>query len=90
MPRVEPHPIRLAVEDDLQRSRLTVFFRLILAIPHFIWITLWSIAMIVVAIVNWISVVIAGRLPNGLHNFTSAYVRYTTHLNAYLYLAAIR
>ena len=88
MPRVEPHPIRLAVEDDLQRNRLTVFFRLILAIPHFIWITLWSIAMIVVAIVNWIAVVIAGRLPNGLHNFTSAYVRYTTHLNAYLYLAA--
>ncbi|MGH3058366.1 MAG: DUF4389 domain-containing protein, partial [Gaiellaceae bacterium] len=85
---MEPHPIRLAVEDELQRNRLTVFFRLILAIPHFIWITLWSIAMIVVAVVNWIAVVIAGRLPDGLHGFTAAYVRYTTHLNGYLYLAA--
>ena len=28
-----PHPIRLAVFDDLKRSRLTVFFRLLLAIP---------------------------------------------------------
>ena len=27
------HPIRLIVNDDLQRTRLTVFFRLILAIP---------------------------------------------------------
>ena len=29
------HPIRLVVNDDLQRNRLTVFFRLILAIPLF-------------------------------------------------------
>jgi Domain of unknown function (DUF4389) len=85
---VEPHPIRLVVEDDLRRSRLTVFFRLLLAIPHFIWIVLWTIAMVVVAVVNWIAVVVAGRLPGGLHRFTSAYVRYTTHLYAYLYLAA--
>ena len=28
------HPIRLIVTDDLKRSRLTVFFRLLLAIPH--------------------------------------------------------
>jgi uncharacterized protein DUF4389 len=88
MRAVEPHPISLVVEDDLHRSRLTVFFRLILAIPHFIWLTLWSIAMVVVAVVNWIAVVLAGRLPKGLHGFTAAYVRYTTHLNAYLYLAA--
>ena len=27
-----------------RRSRLTVFFRLLLAIPHFIWFGLWSIA----------------------------------------------
>ena len=32
------HPVQLVVEDDLQRNRLTVFFRLILAIPHFIWV----------------------------------------------------
>src|SRR5919106_531680 len=88
MPPVESHPIRLIVEDDLRRSRLTVFFRILLAIPHFIWITLWTIAIIVVAIVNWFAVVIAGRLPAGLHRFSSAYVRYTTHLNAYLYLTA--
>jgi len=37
------HPIRLVVTDDLQRNRLTVFFRLILAIPHLIWVTVWGI-----------------------------------------------
>ncbi|HET9214223.1 MAG TPA: DUF4389 domain-containing protein [Gaiellaceae bacterium] len=85
---MEPHPIRLVVEDDLRRSRLTVFLRIILAIPHLIWIGLWSIAMVVVAVVNWFAVVFTGRLPAGLHRFAAAYVRYTTHLNAYLYLAA--
>ncbi len=36
------HPIRLVVTDDLQRNRLTSFFRLILAIPHLIWLALWA------------------------------------------------
>jgi hypothetical protein len=82
------HPIRLVVDDDLHRSRLTVFFRILLAIPHFIWITLWSIAAVVAAIVNWFATLFTGRSPQGLHNFLSAYVRYWTHFSAYLLLAA--
>ena len=31
---MDAHPIRLVVTDDLKRSRLTVFFRLLLVIPH--------------------------------------------------------
>jgi uncharacterized protein DUF4389 len=85
---VQPHPIRIVVSDDLDRSRLTVAFRIILAIPHLIWVTLWTIAAVLVAIVNWVVTLVAGRTPQGLHNFFAAYVRYTTHLYAYLYLAA--
>ena len=85
---MEPHPIRLVVEDDLQRSRLTVFFRLILAIPHFIWFFLWSIAVFLASILSWFIVLITARLPLALHRFGSAYTRYSTHLFAYLYLAA--
>ncbi len=36
------HPVRLVVTDDLRRSRLTVFFRWLLAIPHLLWLGLWS------------------------------------------------
>ena len=36
-------PIRLTVADDLRRSRLTTFFRLLLAIPHIVWLLLWGI-----------------------------------------------
>jgi hypothetical protein len=85
---MEPHPVRLVVEDDLERNRLTVFFRLILAIPHLIWVTLWTIAAVVAAIVNWFATLITGRPPAGVHRFLSSYVRYSVQLNAYLYLVA--
>ena len=82
------HPIRLTVEDDLQRSRLTVFFRLLLAIPHYVWIIIWSIGVFFAAIANWAATLVLGRSPQRLHDFLAAYVRYATHLYAYLYLAA--
>src|SRR6266436_572841 len=81
------HPVQLVVEDDLKRNRLTVFFRLILAIPHFIWAELWTIGMVFATIANWFATLITGTPSNGLHNFACRYVRYVTHLAAYLGLA---
>jgi hypothetical protein len=80
------HPVKLVVEDDLKRNRLTVFFRLILAIPHFIFLFLWTIGVLVAAIVNWAITLVTGTPPAGLHKFTCSYVRYLSHLNAYLWL----
>lgn len=82
------HPVRLVVTDDLRRNRLTVFFRLILAIPHLIWLTLWSIAAVFAGIANWAVTLISGISPPGLHNFLAAYVRYSTQVSAYFYLVA--
>ena len=84
----DPHPIRMVVTDDLVRSRLTVFFRLLLAIPHFIWVTLWSFAVALAALVAWVIGLVTGRVPDGLHSFIAAYTRYYTHLDAYLWIAA--
>ena len=83
-----PHPIRLVITDDLRRSRLTVFFRLLLAIPHLIWLMLWSIVVWFAAIVAWLVGLATGRVPDGLHAFLAAYTRYYTHLDAYLWIAA--
>jgi hypothetical protein len=82
------HPVRLIVTDDLQRNRLTVFFRIILAIPHLVWFTLWTIAALFAGIANWVATLIKETSPAGLHNFLAAYVRYSTHVTAYLYLVA--
>jgi uncharacterized membrane protein (DUF485 family) len=82
------HPVRLVVTDDLRRNRLTVFFRLILAIPHLVWYVLWSVVAAFAILVNWVATLINGSSPEGLHKFLAAWVRYSTHLTAYLYLVA--
>jgi hypothetical protein len=79
-------PIRLEISDDLRRSRLTVFFRLLLAIPYWVWLALWGIATIPVVIANWISVLFIGRSPQPLHRFLAAYLRYQVHVTAFVCL----
>jgi hypothetical protein len=82
------HPVRLVVEDDFRRNRLTVFFRLLLAIPLFIWSALWTIAILVVTVINWFAALITGRPVAGLHPFVCRYIRFQTHFSAYLAIAA--
>ena len=82
------HPIGLIVIDDLERKRLTVFFRLLLAIPHLIVVTLWSIVAMLAVLVAWFVGVFTGRVPNGLHNFIASFVRYSTRVTAYIFLLA--
>ena len=81
------HPIRLVVADDLERSRLTVFFRLLLAIPHLFVLVLWSTVAFVVAVINWFATLVKGQSPQGLHDFLANYLRYATQVEAYLLLA---
>jgi hypothetical protein len=84
----EAHPVRLVVEDDYARNRWTVFFRLLLAIPHFIWFFLWSLLIVIASIINWAISIFSGQPPRGLHRLMCAYVRYQAHLGAYLTLVA--
>ena len=84
----EPRPVRLNVADDLRRSRLTVFFRFLLFLVHLVWLVLWAIAVFFAVFVNWFATLAMGRSPRALHRFIAAYVRYTVHVYAYLFLIA--
>jgi len=86
LPELPNHPIRIAVTDELERSRLTVLFRLLLAIPHFAWLTLWSIAAFLAAVAAWFVALVTGQVPLSLHRFLAAYIRYSTHVAAYVYV----
>jgi hypothetical protein len=83
------HPVHLVGDaDDLRRSRVTVFFRLLLALPHLVWLVLWSIAAIVVGILNWFVALFTGTPAQGFQAFLSRFVRYELHVYAFLFLAA--
>ena len=82
------HPVGLIVTDDLRRSRLTVFFRLLLVIPHLIWLYLWSIPVTFAVVIAWFAALFTGRVPAGLHDFNAAFLRYSTRVTGYLFLLA--
>jgi hypothetical protein len=82
------HPVRLVVTDDLNRSRLTVFFRILLGIPHYLWAALLGIAFTVVVFLQWWILLFRGSPAEGLRDFTAGYIRYVTHIEAYVLLAA--
>jgi hypothetical protein len=85
---MDAHPVTFVVDDDLSRNRLTVLVRILLAIPHLIWFFLWSLLALLGSILNWFATLILGRPPAWLHRFLCAYIRYSVHLSAYLYLTA--
>lgn len=81
-----PMPARGVVSDDLHRSRLTVFFRLLLWVPHLVWWIFWSVLAWPAALLNWVCALVLGRAPRPLARFLSAYVRYGTHQSAFVQL----
>jgi hypothetical protein len=82
------HPIRLVNHDDLRRSRLTVFFRMLLALPHYIWVGLYGIVVMFVVLAAWFVGLVRGRIPTGMHEFIARYIRYRLYVSAYADLAA--
>ena len=89
-PELPPHPIRLSLDDELRRSRLMVAFRLLLVFPHVVWLMLWSLLAVLAAVAGWLAALVLGRLPRPLHRFLAAYVRYSSHLTAFVTLVGGR
>jgi hypothetical protein len=69
-----------------RHSRLTTFFRYLLAIPHFFVVMFWGIAAFVAIVVAWFALVFTGRYPQGLYGFVAGFLRYSTALSGYLAL----
>ena len=82
-------PVRLVLDDDDRvRSRITVFFRWFLSIPHLFWLNVWAVGVVFSAIAQWFVIVVRGRPAAPLTDFHVAFVRYTTNVGAYFALAA--
>jgi hypothetical protein len=79
--------VRVDVVPQLEgRNRLTVAFRLILAIPQLVVFALLTIANFVVLLIGFFAVLFTGRWPSGLRDFTVGFMRWFLRLEAYLFL----
>jgi hypothetical protein len=77
------YPVSFAADYVEGRSRLTTFFRLILAIPHMILLYVWGIVTYIVLVIAWFAIVFTARYPAPLYGFVSRFVRYATQVIAY-------
>ena len=72
------------------QNRLTVAFRLILAIPQFIVLYILFIAFFFVMVIGWFAALFTGRLPEWAHTFLGGVIRWYTRVGAYVFLLTDR
>ena len=81
------YPAELVLAEPPQsRDRLTVFFRLVIAIPHLIILGLLSVAWAFTTAVAWLLILLTGRYPELLYGFALGVFAWTTRVEAYLLL----
>jgi hypothetical protein len=81
-----PAPVLVAFAGSAPQSRLTVAFRIFMAIPQLIVLWLLGIAAIVITIIGWFGALFTGRLPVFAADFLTGYLRWLSRVYAYNYL----
>jgi Domain of unknown function (DUF4389) len=80
------YPVAYEVDYAEQRSRLSAFFRLILAIPWFVVAIFWGLAALVCVVIAWFAIVFTARYPAGLYDLAAKALRYITRTNSFALL----
>ena len=81
-----PAPVLVAFAGPAPQSRLTVAFRIFMAIPQLIVLWLLGVAAIVITIIGWFGALFTGRLPVFAADFLTGYLRWLSRVYAYNYL----
>lgn len=76
----------IAYPDAEQLNRVMPLIKWLLAIPHFIILSLLGILALFVTIIAWFAILIVGRYPRGLFNFTVGFMRWAQRVGAYAIL----
>jgi len=79
------YPVRLLAKPT-RLSRLAVFFRFILVIPAAVLAGVAGFGLGILSIFAWLITLIAGRMPDGLHEAFTALVRYNARYGGYVFL----
>jgi hypothetical protein len=82
--------VELEIDGPAQQRRLTAFFRVLLAIPQFVVLFFLGIGYGVALFLGWFGALAMGRLPEWSRRYMTNVLRYSTRVNAYLYLLVDR
>jgi hypothetical protein len=79
-------PIRYDVESQEAHSRLLIFVKWLLAIPHLLILYVLLALWYVVTIIAFFTILFTQKYPQGLFNFAVGVMRWQANVNAYLWL----
>jgi uncharacterized protein DUF4389 len=80
------YPATLTIVEPAARARLSVGFRILLAIPHFIVLFFLVFAWWVTAAVSWVLILITTDYPQPLYDFGAGVFRWLIRVEAYVLL----
>ena len=83
---VKDYPVKYTAVYPEKMSRMTTFFRALLIIPHLIVLGVLTIAMGFVTVIAWFAILITGKYPKGMHDFSVGYMRWYSRMYAYYFL----
>ncbi len=81
------HPVAFDVDYQVERNRLTTFFRLIVAIPWVIWMYLYGLAALVATVIAWFAVLFTKSYPDSLYRFIAGYIKIAAQVGGFIMLA---
>ena len=76
----------MAYPDERQLNRFMPLVKWILAIPHYAVLWVLSLITLVVSAIAWFSILITGRYPRGMFDFTVGVMRWSNRVTAYAFL----
>ena len=83
----DDYPVHLTLtRPDEPRDRLTIFLRLILALPHIVILWVLGIAWAITTIIAWFAILFTGSYPRPLYEFGIDVFRWSTRVEVYLLL----
>lgn len=80
------YPATVTIVDPGARDRLSVAFRLLMALPHFILLVFLCAAWWIISLVAWLMILFTGEYPRGLYDFALGVFRWYIRVEAYALL----
>ena len=73
-------------DAETQLNRVMPLIKWLLAIPHYVVLYLMGLCVLVVTVIAWFAILIVGRYPRGLFNFSVGVMRWGIRVAAYVAL----
>ena len=76
----------MSYPDEGDINRFMPIVKWILAIPHYIVLYVLSLIVLVLSFIAWLAILIVGRYPRGMFDFTVGVMRWSNRVTAYAFV----